>query len=195
MIHAQQKGFSPPEVLRGLCNAVATNYKSAVVRGRVPEPSIALLGGVSANSAVVRALRETFELDDGVMFVPDAAESVAAVGAALIAAEKAEQAQAGAAGPLARFNEAPQGDGWAFPTSAPLTLDRVTLLRDRVRPYRFADDTSIVDAYLGLDVGSVGTKLVLAPSRWSPGAWSSCRKRWAGGSAFSGWAARAAGGS
>ena len=161
MIHAQQKGFSPPEVLRGLCNAVATNYKSAVVRGRVPEPSIALLGGVSANSAVVRALRETFELDDGVLFVPAAAESVAAVGAALIAAEKAEQAQAGAAGPLARLNEAARGDGWAFPTSAPLTMDRVTLLRDRVRPYRFPDDTSIVDAYLGIDVGSVGTKLVV----------------------------------
>ena len=47
MIHAQQKGFAPAEVLRGLCNAVATNFKSAVVKGRTPEPPVALLGGVS----------------------------------------------------------------------------------------------------------------------------------------------------
>jgi len=34
MIHAQQKGHSPPEILRGLCDAVARNFKSSVVKGR-----------------------------------------------------------------------------------------------------------------------------------------------------------------
>ncbi|MBN1489315.1 MAG: CoA protein activase, partial [Phycisphaerae bacterium] len=49
----------------------------------------------------------------------------------------------------------------AFARSAPLTLDRVTLLRDQVTEYTFPEDGSIVDAYLGLDIGSVGTKLVV----------------------------------
>ncbi|MHC4800171.1 MAG: acyl-CoA dehydratase activase-related protein, partial [Planctomycetota bacterium] len=40
------------------------------------------------------------------------------------------------------------------------SLDRVLLLRDRVKAYQFPDHDSIVDAYLGLDIGSVGTKLV-----------------------------------
>ena len=79
MIHAQQKGFTPPEVLRGLCRAVATNYRTAVAKGRTPEAPVALLGGVSANSAVVRELAEAFDLKDGALFVPEAAESLAAV--------------------------------------------------------------------------------------------------------------------
>ncbi|MCL2330831.1 MAG: 2-hydroxyglutaryl-CoA dehydratase [Phycisphaerae bacterium] len=84
MIHAQQKGFTPPEVLRGLCRAVALNYKSAVVKGRTPLTPIAFVGGVSANSAVVTQLREAFELGENDMFVPEAGESLCAVGAAII---------------------------------------------------------------------------------------------------------------
>src|SRR5664279_2335724 len=34
MIHAQQKGYSPAEILRGLCDAVARNFKSSIVKGR-----------------------------------------------------------------------------------------------------------------------------------------------------------------
>ena len=34
MIHAQQKGYSPAEILRGLCDAVARNFKSSIVKGK-----------------------------------------------------------------------------------------------------------------------------------------------------------------
>jgi predicted CoA-substrate-specific enzyme activase len=160
MIHAQQKGFVPSEVLRGLCNAVATNFRSAVVRGRTPVAPVALLGGVAANTAVVRGLRETFELDEDALFVPAAAESLPAIGAALAAAELADETQ-DAAAQLARLQAATKRDGDAFPRTRPLTLDRVTLLRDEVKPYDLPADGTQVDAYLGLDIGSVGTKLVL----------------------------------
>ena len=191
MIHAQQKGFQPAEVLRGLCRAVAMNYRSAVVKGRTPEPPIALLGGVSANTAVVRALREVFELegDRGAsqLFVPEAAESFGAIGAALASqaggatnghdrreTEADPQvrdtgAVAAAAGhiqaQLARLTAASRTETGDFPRMQPLTLERVRLLRDRVKPYEFPEAVSRnaarVDAYLGLDIGSVGTKLVL----------------------------------
>ncbi|HQE30363.1 MAG TPA: BadF/BadG/BcrA/BcrD ATPase family protein, partial [Phycisphaerae bacterium] len=84
MIHAQQKGFTPPEVLRGLCRAVALNYKSAVVKGRTPEPPIVFVGGVSANSAVIRELRDAFDLTEEAMTIPAGAESFCAIGAAAI---------------------------------------------------------------------------------------------------------------
>ena len=160
MIHAQQKGFQPPEVLRGLCNAVATNFKSAIVRGRPVEPPTALLGGVSANAAVVTALRELFELSPTELFVPEAAESLDAVGAALIAAESGAVNAENMASHLDRLNQAMRDNGYAFSASRPLNLERVERLRDRVKPYQFPENTP-VDAYLGLDIGSVGTKLVL----------------------------------
>ena len=165
MIHAQQKGFTPPEVLGGLCRAVATNYKSAVIKGRTPEPPVVLLGGVSANSAVVQSLREVCELNDGNLLVPEAAESLAAVGAAIAGADSpAEDRQlpADLDQHLARQDTAGgNGDGYTFPTSPPLSLERVKLLRDQIKPYEFPEDGSIVDAYMGLDIGSVGTKLVV----------------------------------
>jgi hypothetical protein len=34
MIHAQQKGYSTEQILRGLCDAVARNFKSSLVKGR-----------------------------------------------------------------------------------------------------------------------------------------------------------------
>ncbi|MEW6253847.1 MAG: BadF/BadG/BcrA/BcrD ATPase family protein, partial [Planctomycetota bacterium] len=102
MIHAQQKGFLPAEVLRGLCNAVATNYRSAVVKGRRLQPPVALLGGVSANTAVVRGLREAFELEESQLFVPEAADSFGAIGAALAA--RAAQPN-GALGPRAEARD------------------------------------------------------------------------------------------
>ena len=35
MIHAQQKGYAPAEILKGLCEAVARNFKSGVIKGRM----------------------------------------------------------------------------------------------------------------------------------------------------------------
>jgi len=34
MVHAQQMGYTPEQILRGLCEAVARNFKSNIVKGR-----------------------------------------------------------------------------------------------------------------------------------------------------------------
>ena len=163
MIHAQQKGFSPPEVLRGLCNAVAANFKAAVVKGRPIEPPVVLLGGVSSNSAVVRALREVFNLTEEQLAVPEAAESLPAIGAALAAAASSAgtMPRVRVREQIARLDATAGRDGHEFPRMPALTLERVRLLRDRVKPYHFPATGTPVEAYLGLDIGSVGTKLVL----------------------------------
>ncbi|HSW44905.1 MAG TPA: acyl-CoA dehydratase activase [Phycisphaerae bacterium] len=159
MIHAQQKGFEPHEVLKGLCKAVAVNYKSAVVKGRTPEPPVILVGGVSANSAVVDELREVFEFDAEQLQVPQAAESFTAIGAAVLASESPRAGDVREQ--LARLNSTKAEGGYRFVTSPPLTLDHVRILRDRVRPYRPPANGQRADAWLGLDIGSVGTKLVI----------------------------------
>ncbi len=158
MIHAQQKGFAPPEVLAGLCHAVAANYKSAVVKGRPVETPVALLGGVAANAGVVAALRDVFELKEDDLFVPAHADALSAVGAALYAMQ---QDACDVAAGIARLDARVERPAPEFARARPLTLKRVRLLRDDVRQYEFPADGHPVDAWLGLDIGSVGTKLVL----------------------------------
>src|SRR5665647_2256845 len=81
MIHAQQKGYEPPEVLRGLCDAVMRNFKGTIAKGKVVQPPIAFIGGVAANRGAVQALQEAFDLEQGDLFVPEFHASLGAVGA------------------------------------------------------------------------------------------------------------------
>ena len=114
MIHAQQKGYEPPEVLRGLCDAVMRNFKGTIAKGKVIEPPVAFIGGVAANDGVVRSLREAFDLDDGQLFVPEYHASMGAIGAALIEADL--EAARDAARPGARRRAPPAAE---FPLAEP----------------------------------------------------------------------------
>ena len=156
MIHAQQKGYQPPEVLRGLCDAVMRNFKGTIAKGKVVEPPVAFIGGVAANDGAVRSLREAFALDDGQLFIPEYHASMGAIGAALIEADlEAVRERALAGLDTQRLPAA------AFPVTEPLSMERVVLLRDMAKPYVFDGDDQVVDAYMGIDIGSVSTNLVV----------------------------------
>ncbi|MCX6907986.1 MAG: acyl-CoA dehydratase activase, partial [Verrucomicrobia bacterium] len=156
MIHAQQKGYEPPEVLRGLCDAVMRNFKGTIAKGKVIEPPVAFIGGVAANDGAVQSLREAFGLDDGQLFIPEFHASMGAIGAALIEADL-ESARGDAVGAL-DIDRLPAAD---FPVTEPLSMDRVVLLRDMARPFDFADGDAVIDVYMGIDIGSVSTNLVV----------------------------------
>ncbi|MFW6154573.1 MAG: acyl-CoA dehydratase activase [Planctomycetota bacterium] len=156
MIHAQQKGYTPPEVLRGLCDAVARNYRSTVFRSRKLTRPAAFIGGVASNSAVVRAMREAFDLGEGELIVPPAHEHFVAIGAAAIA-----RTQTGDVDMTRLARLATGGETAHFPTTEPLSTHRILLLRDQVEPYTFDLTGRPIDAWLGIDVGSVSTNLVV----------------------------------
>ena len=156
MIHAQQKGYEPPEVLRGLCDAVMRNFKGTIAKGKIVEPPIAFIGGVAANNGAVQSLREAFGLKDGQLFVPEFHSSMGAIGAALIEADY-DAARAVALSGL-DAERLPAAD---FPIAEPLSMDNVLLLRDMARPFDFGGNGAVVDAYMGIDIGSVSTNLVV----------------------------------
>jgi len=157
MIHAQQKGYSPAEVLGGLCEAVARNFRTAVVRSHAVVEPVAMIGGVAANAAVVRAMGEAFGLTDGRLLVPEPFAHIPAIGAAVAAAETQAFDPAG----LDRLRASSDSRGEKFPVCQPLSLENVVLLRDRVVDYQPVRGEERIDAYLGIDVGSVSTNLVL----------------------------------
>ncbi len=156
MIHAQQKGYEPPEVLRGLCDAVMRNFKGTIAKGKVIEPPVAFIGGVAANEGAVRSLREAFALEDGQLFIPEYHASIGAIGAALIEADLEAARDAAILG--LDVERLPAAE---FPLTERLSMDRVVLLRDMAKPYEFDGNGSVVNAYMGIDIGSVSTNLVV----------------------------------
>ena len=156
MIHAQQKGYTPPEVLRGLCEAVARNFRSAVVKNKTVVPPVAFVGGVAANTGVVAALEEVLGLEKESLFIPPYYAWLGAIGAALLEKREVEQK-----GKQFRLQKGMEKLEVRFPTSESLSMEKVILLRDRVKPFSFAGKQLPVKAYLGIDVGSVSTNLAV----------------------------------
>ncbi len=160
MIHAQQKGYATDQILRGLCEAVARNFKSSIVKGRQVVSPVAFIGGVALNAGVREALREAFKLPESDFLVPETHCWMTALGASILAKEGNGH---GTSGTLRRLR-AGTTIAEEFPTSEALTLDHVTLLRDRVPPLQLPAVGSREHAYLGIDVGSVSTNLVVIDS-------------------------------
>lgn len=157
MIHAQQKGYQPPEVLKGLCNAVVRNYKSTVTKGKDIGAKVAFIGGVAANKGAVAAMREAFELDEEHLIVPAYYAWMGAIGAALLVHEECGDKTPVTIEP-SRLRQSRSGE---FETSEPLDMNKVILLRDLVKPYQFPSGQEKIGAYLGLDIGSVSTNVVV----------------------------------
>ena len=156
MIHAQQKGYSTDQILRGLCDAVARNFKSSIVKGRHVIPPVAFIGGVSQNQAVRIAMQQAFKLKEDELFVPEFHAWLGALGAAMF--ESAETRKRS----FKRIHQLKQHTGkQSFACSEPLSMEQVTLLRDRVKDVSLPINGSRIPAYLGIDIGSVSTNLVV----------------------------------
>ena len=158
MIHAQQKGYFPAEVLGGLCDAVARNFRAAVVRSHPVIAPVVMIGGVASNQAVVDSLKNAFELEDGELVVPRAPRPGPAFGAARAARTMGPKSPDLTA--LSDLRQTGDSADRTFPTTAPLSMENVLLLRDEVGVYAPTDPKGI-KAFIGIDIGSVSTNVVV----------------------------------
>lgn len=82
MIHKQQMGCSPEDIIKGLCDALVRNYLNNVGKGKEILPQIVFQGGVAANVGI----RQSFEEALGQkVIVPDNYDVMGAIGAAILA--------------------------------------------------------------------------------------------------------------
>ncbi len=162
LIHRQQEGCSRMDMWSGLCRGMTRTVLGTLLNGRPLKGKTVLLGGVALNQEVVTWLQQECP---GLIEVPEDPHLVAAYGAAL----SAKPAAGGLA--LAPKRESAAASGGArFPW--PLTLEKSThpsfatqesyedADRNEVRVTRWAEGES-VRAYLGIDIGSTSTKLIL----------------------------------
>ncbi len=146
LIHLQQKGVSIEAMLYALCESIARMVAS-LKKGTFEEPAY-FVGGVAANSAIVRALNETLSARNGhevQVTVPDNYQYVESLGTALLSRDK-----------NSRVCLLPEADVHQDYFEMP-RLEKVAL------PGNGSDRkiTEPCTGYLGVDVGSTSTKAVI----------------------------------
>lgn len=88
MIHLQQEGTPLADILMGLCQALARNFRSVIGKGKSFTPPILFQGGVAFNAAVARAFEVVLDLGPGELVIPRHHDIMAALGAALVARDE-----------------------------------------------------------------------------------------------------------
>jgi predicted CoA-substrate-specific enzyme activase len=165
MIHLQQQGTPLPEILAGLCHALARNFKAVIGKGKPFTPPILFQGGVACNEAVVRAFEAVLGVAPGQLLVPRHHRIMAALGAAFTAMAESVADPAAAFGGFGPLEEAVR--------TAPAETKHLQPLRAAAGapvPERCAGGcgdaglgsaagtlAGVVEACLGIDVGSIST--------------------------------------
>ena len=85
MIHKQQMGHSPENIIAGLCEAMVRNYLNNVVKGKEIADPIIFQGGVAANIGIRAALEKNLQTK---IQVPEHYNIMGAIGAAILAKEE-----------------------------------------------------------------------------------------------------------
>ncbi len=153
MIHLQNKGIPIRHIISGLHDGVAKNYKSTLVNNRILQEPVAFIGGYASNLLA----RYSFEKILGLkVSVPDHYTSVGAFGAILNAISRNQ----GKPVTAQQINELKTSEAFAATRTAPLSLD-LQPFAECGQAQGLPAGTDIVDVYMGYDIGSTTTKLVL----------------------------------
>ncbi len=154
MIHLQQEGTTDYDIVAGLCFALARAFKSNICKGRHLNLPISFHGGVAANRGMVRALKETFNIEDGNFMVPELHAWVGAIGAAIIA----EENPSGFPG-LEKLEKELVRNYTGTKSLKPLNSIEVSSTPAAKPPALHSEKPR--RGFLGIDVGSISTNVVV----------------------------------
>jgi len=158
MIHLQQIATPDYDIVAGLCFALARNFKSNIARGRTFVKPVSFQGGVAANLGMRRAFLEVLELREDELIIPKYYASMGAIGAILMTMEDEafDQPFIG----LERLE-----DYINHHREERASLERLALspnhLKAEAQGVEISPQGQKIEAYLGLDVGSISTNLVV----------------------------------
>lgn len=157
MIHLQQIATPVHDIVAGLCFAVARNFKSTLGKGKILETPVMFQGGVAANVGMIRAFREILDLNNGDLIVPEHYAAMGAIGSVLyFKKNKTELVPFKGLEPLQAFLDKTEQSKYS--SLKPL-VKRNYKLNKEIRD--ISQEKEKVDVYLGIDVGSLSTNVVL----------------------------------
>lgn len=152
MIHLQQIGTKPEDLMAGLCFALARNFKSVIAKGKTISKPVAFVGGVAGNKGMIKAFQEVLDMSARDLIIPDNHACIGAIGAILRTRQNnGKKSYRG----LESFGE------WL---TQPRYVKRLAPLNGHKKWHALTEFTPPkckMRAYLGVDVGSISTNLVL----------------------------------
>jgi len=160
MIHLQQQATPDYDIVAGLCFALARNLKSNLGKAMEFTRPIAFQGGVASNQGVVRAFTEVLGLEPGELVIPPYHRSTGAIGAALLALDEGVEAPY-------RGTEALAAEAAKPPQVDERALEPLSFVGDPSQRHYLGDAEeppppgARVVGYLGVDVGSLSTNVVI----------------------------------
>lgn len=173
MIHLQQIATPDYDIVAGLCYALARNFKSNIGKGKTFIKPVSFQGGVAANVGMRKAFQDVLELSDGDLVIPKYFASMGAIGAVLVTRESEPSKRAGVLDLTAlkeyllhhQEKEAPL-QPLCFSSNhvapSPLLSPPMGEGQKRFSPVPGEGEKSEkIEGYLGLDVGSISTNLVV----------------------------------
>jgi predicted CoA-substrate-specific enzyme activase len=156
MIHHQQIATPLHDIVAGLCFALARNFRSNVARSKEFNKPVVFSGGVAANSGMVRAFREILNLEDGELIIPEHHASMGAIGAVMYA--RSNELGMNHFMGLEKLEKYLADDSTTF-ISLP-KLQESEAVYDKVVHFK-RNGKQKIRVYLGVDVGSLSTNVVL----------------------------------
>ncbi|MFC2068759.1 acyl-CoA dehydratase activase [Chloroflexota bacterium] len=162
MIHLQQVGTPVYDIVAGLCYAMVRNFKGNVLGGRQIGKPITFQGGVAANKCIRRAIIDVMELEESELIIPEHFAVLGALGAALVETKQVTVEVKNGESRLTvdairRIQEYIDRREHIFVSLPSLIGDNYALNTEAVK----LATLQRVDAYIGVDIGSISTNVVV----------------------------------
>jgi len=154
MIHLQQIATPVEDIIAGLCFALARNFKATMFKGRSIEPVVAFQGGVAANKGMIRAFKEVLGVSE--ILVPENFEVTGAIGAALKAQKEGVSLNEEI---IERLGQIKTEIEYGFPPLSPSVITEKLIPPQQ--SLSLNSGSKKINAYLGIDIGSVSTNIVV----------------------------------
>ncbi len=151
--HQYQKGTPKPDIVAGLHQSLARNFKSLFLKGNSVKERMVFVGGCSLNPCMKKYLEQELGLPQNSIYVPDNSMYLSAVGAALQNSEISKECVN-----LAHAISALEKEslGIADYDSAGRIQLKTSVIMDA--PEQKIKNQNFELAALGIDIGSVSTK-------------------------------------
>ncbi len=157
MIHLQQGATPDYEIIAGLCLAMARNLKSNIGKGKALPPPLAFQGGVAHNLGVRQAFRQVFGMSEAELIIPPHFCALGALGAVLVARQNPPASYVLSLESLKEHLRSPADQERPLPRLQP----PLGLADTHYEVAPLPEMGAGVEAYLGVDVGSISTNVVV----------------------------------